>query len=659
MSDDTSPAQPVLPPPEIIPAKPVPAGLTPYTEQSTTILLPDDNSAFLNPVQQFNRDLSIACISTWGKIWKEEVRAELEAKGKGKGKKRGKPAAAAAIEVEAGTETSETPVATTTTATVEEPSKRQHNDREFVILEALSATGLRAIRYAKEIPGVKYVIANDFSPTAVEAMKRNVSYNDLDPSDKGPTPGTQTEIEAKEKNNWKGKVRVNEGDAIALMYNHRKSKVDCVDLDPYGTAAPFLDGAIQATADGGLLCVTCTDMAVTAGSNYPEKCFANYGGVSAKAVYSHEIAVRLLLNTCSGIAARYGRYIVPQLSLSIDFYMRVFFRVYSSPFEVKRVFSKTGTVYVCAGCQAYTIQPFGRVVETDKGRGMNYAFKNHQGPPTGPRCSECGAVHHLAGPLWIGPIHDKTFCQKVLDHVYANEDKFGTVARMKGMVTMAKEELETPFYLDPAYLSGMFHCTSPSTSDIGSAILHAGYDVSRTHASSGALKTNAPMSFILDLYRVFIKEKAPVKMENIKPNSPAAKLLAIEPTATINFTRHPDLTKHISQARLVRFQSNPRPNWGPAGKARNSKVEEGEARGDKNQKRKAEVEIKNRELKQARKEFHQAARAKGLAIQSAERAKSGSPSVEIPSGSASASGSDAVVAEVEAEQVSEEDAMNG
>lgn len=45
----------------------------------------------------------------------------------------------------------------------------------------------------------------------------------------------------------------------------------------------------------------------------------------------------------------------------------------------------------------------------------------------------------VAGPLWIGPLHDRTFCQKVLDHVDANEDKFGTVPRMKGMVTLAKE----------------------------------------------------------------------------------------------------------------------------------------------------------------------------------------------------------------------------
>lgn len=67
-----------------------------------------------------------------------------------------------------------------------------------------------------------------------------------------------------------GKVRISEGDAwyaaqysyvrensqlscSALMYNHRadKNRVDVVDLDPYGTAAPFIDPAVQCLNDGG------------------------------------------------------------------------------------------------------------------------------------------------------------------------------------------------------------------------------------------------------------------------------------------------------------------------------------------------------------------------------------------------------------------------
>jgi tRNA (guanine26-N2/guanine27-N2)-dimethyltransferase len=38
-----------------------------------------------------------------------------------------------------------------------------------------------------------------------------------------------------------------------LMYEHRHpaKRVEVVDLDPYGTAAPFIDGAVQCVADGG------------------------------------------------------------------------------------------------------------------------------------------------------------------------------------------------------------------------------------------------------------------------------------------------------------------------------------------------------------------------------------------------------------------------
>jgi tRNA (guanine26-N2/guanine27-N2)-dimethyltransferase len=40
-----------------------------------------------------------------------------------------------------------------------------------------------------------------------------------------------------------------------LMYSHspERNRVDVVDLDPYGTAAPFIDAAVQCITDGGML----------------------------------------------------------------------------------------------------------------------------------------------------------------------------------------------------------------------------------------------------------------------------------------------------------------------------------------------------------------------------------------------------------------------
>ena len=97
-------------------------------------------------------------------------------------------------------------------------------DDKITLLEALSASGLRSIRYAKEIPGLADVVANDFSRKAVESIERNVSVNGV------------SDI-----------VRASHADAAALMYSRRKAedRFTIVDLDPYGSAAPFLDAAVQ------------------------------------------------------------------------------------------------------------------------------------------------------------------------------------------------------------------------------------------------------------------------------------------------------------------------------------------------------------------------------------------------------------------------------
>jgi len=48
------------------------------------------------------------------------------------------------------------------------------------ILEALAATGLRSVRYMKEIDNIKQLVANDLDPKAVELMEKNFEFNDVD-----------------------------------------------------------------------------------------------------------------------------------------------------------------------------------------------------------------------------------------------------------------------------------------------------------------------------------------------------------------------------------------------------------------------------------------------------------------------------------------------
>ncbi|CAE6539109.1 unnamed protein product [Rhizoctonia solani] len=545
----------------------IPDGFTVHTENTAKILLPSEATTFLNPIQEFNRDLSVACITTWAKRWEEFKRARWE-QGNAKrdrSRKRKKneveDTKQDAEEMDVEPQTTAIPETEAQTQTTSE--RKEYISPKFVILEALSATGLRAIRYAHEIPSVKYVIANDISPAATEAMRRNVQLNGLGSAEE-PGPG-----KAGKKSDL-GKVRVSEMDAIALLYHHRadQHRVEVVDLDPYGTAAPFIDGAVQAVAEGGLLCVTCTDMAVLASNNYPEKCYANYGGVPVKAEFSHEVALRLVLHTLATSAARYGRYITPLVSLSIDFYVRVFVQVRSAPIEVKKTFSQSATYYVCSGCQSPHEQTLGRMVE--KPDTKHLAYKAQSGPPVGPECDECGFKFHVAGPMWSGPIHDKTFIGEVLKHVEENPGKYGTEQRMRGMLTVAGEELDVPFYFTPSRLSSFFRCNSPPLDSVASALLHKGFQVSRSHACAGSLKTTATRAQVYDIIRSWVKLN-PIKMENVKDGSPTKKLLSKEPAEEANFSKHPQAISRASQIKLVRYQQNPAPNWGPGSRPNASK----------------------------------------------------------------------------------------
>ena len=86
-------------------------------------------------------------------------------------------------------------------------------------------------------------------------------------------------------------------DAIDLMNQQRINKrfFEVVDLDPYGTAVPFLESTIAALADGGLMCVTFTDMAVLCSRN-PHVCFYKYGAAPLPKRFCHEFALRMVMH---------------------------------------------------------------------------------------------------------------------------------------------------------------------------------------------------------------------------------------------------------------------------------------------------------------------------------------------------------------------------
>lgn len=47
------------------------------------------------------------------------------------------------------------------------------------VLEGLAASGLRSVRFALEVPGLKRVTANDFSAKAADLITRNTHHNNV------------------------------------------------------------------------------------------------------------------------------------------------------------------------------------------------------------------------------------------------------------------------------------------------------------------------------------------------------------------------------------------------------------------------------------------------------------------------------------------------
>ncbi|WBW71627.1 tRNA (guanine-N2-)-methyltransferase Trm1 [Schizosaccharomyces osmophilus] len=519
------------------------------TEGSATILFNDPDEVFYNPVQQFNRDMSTTAIRTWAEnrdekaVLKAKHRQEIieahekkdENEDKGKSEN---PSPSRSEETTAPAKNSENNTGTDGSSNV-----------GFNVLEALSATGLRAIRYAKELPNVKKILANDLLARAVEAIDANVKRNDV------------SHI-----------VVPNKGDANSVMHSF-KNQYDVIDLDPYGTATPFLDSAVQSVANNGLLCITCTDSAVLAGNAYPEKCFSNYGGTSLRSDFCHEQAVRHLLYAIAAAAAKYGRAIKPMLSLSVDFYFRVFVQVETKPALVKDLHRQSALIYHCSGCGSNALQYMGKTVPGRIPGSTKYT--NATGPPVAANCEHCGYVHHVGGPVWGGPLHDAEFVERMRKIAESLDEKtYGTKRRILGMLAVVAEELsDKPFYFIISQIASVLRAQSPPQSTFVSALLNAGYRASGSHAKSNAIKTDAPWSYIWDIMRAWVAEH-PVNSSNIKPNSAGSMILKKECSSQVDFTLQPGAEFSSKKGGYTRYQMNPTENWGPKAKAGKRKIAE-------------------------------------------------------------------------------------
>ncbi len=169
-------------------------------------------------------------------------------------------------------------------------------DFSGIMLDGLAASGIRGIRLNLEA-GVNIEFC-DSSRMATETIAWNLEMNGI-----------------------KSKIY---NERVEDLLQDRK--YDWIDIDPFGTPAPYLEAALKGLNDGGILGVAATDTAVLCGAK-PSICKKRYGSVSMRRVAAKEMGVRILLSRIHNIASGMDKGIEPLLCYSEGHHLRVFVRL--------------------------------------------------------------------------------------------------------------------------------------------------------------------------------------------------------------------------------------------------------------------------------------------------------------------------------------------
>jgi tRNA (guanine26-N2/guanine27-N2)-dimethyltransferase len=457
--------------------------------------------AFYNPAQELNRDLTVISIFTYFNFNKFRKPKEIE----------------------------------------------RLKNYKFSIIEPLSATGLRGIRYYNELPKdkINLIVNNDMDIKAVECININIKLNNID----------------------ENIFKVYQKDASQLLYQNF-SFFDIVDIDPYGSAIPFIDAAIMAAKNNGLLCLTFTDTPVLCG-NYPETTLYKYGSIPYKTSSCHEMAKRIALYSVSCSASKYKKVIKPLMCYNAEFYIRLFLIVKDSPEECKSNCLKYGYVFHCRQCQNKIIIPMAKIEENKIKNGKaNSLVKFNNILLDKKLCEICEGNMFMCGPFWIDNLYDENWLEKIKENLNSEEFKYLKYnKRIENFITGMQNELtmkDYPFYYDYSFLGRDITLSTFKLVLFEGALNSLGYKLVQSYYDPNLFKTDAPTNVLYDILKQYKKENSKNEDEyykNIDKNSYKYKILSKEIKYKPNFIQS-------QKKNNIKYPENPFPNWGPKGKAK-------------------------------------------------------------------------------------------
>ena len=319
--------------------------------------------------------------------------------------------------------------------------------RGVAACEPMAGSGVRGIRLALEVEGVERVVMGDLSPSAVCLGEMNVERNGV--SDRAV-------------------FRLLDANLLLSLHCYPGGRLDYVDVDPYGSPAPFMDTAVRSVRNHGVVAFTATDMAPLCGVN-PGACLRKYGAAPLAGGFCHETAVRLVTGAAVRAAAVHERAAIPLFSYYSDHYVRVYCRLDRGKRRADDQLAQMGYIKHCPRC-------LHRETSMDS-----------KAEP----CTVCGSETRVGGPLWLREQSDPEILSSMLE-----DSTLGYLAGSKAvkLVRLAVDERGyPPWFYDIDSVCSQVGTRSLATEEALTRIREAGYRVSRAHYGDRAIKTDASM----------------------------------------------------------------------------------------------------------------------------------------------------------------------
>ncbi|OKH25958.1 tRNA (guanine-N1)-methyltransferase [Hydrococcus rivularis NIES-593] len=319
------------------------------------------------------------------------------------------------------------------------------------VIDAMTGCGVRTLRYWLE-SGADWIWANDSNPEIRPVLENNLK--DAIAS---------------------GQCQITHTDANRIFFDcyNRRDYYDLVDVDCFGSAAPYLHTALWATKIGGLLYLTSTD-GRTATGHQPENSLSIYGAYTRCHPASQEQVLRLLIGSAQQAAASIKLGIEPIFSLFTGQTYRVMLRLLAKPCLTPENYGFLGYCHQCGDYQVVSWRKLGKTC-----------------------CQRDGSLLILSGPMWLGQLHHR----EQLRRMQSLAQRLEWSKRLELLATMEAETDFPPYFYTLTEIGRRGKLDLPKRSHLIQALQERGYRATITHINAQAIKTNADLMACISIAR--------------------------------------------------------------------------------------------------------------------------------------------------------------